>query len=76
MRRLTRFDPQGALRFEAVWDDLRPLPSPDGTMLPFAFEIRLRFPRVEAEAAFVFKQVELVDSLDDGLFVLRLADSA
>ncbi len=76
LRRLARFDARGALRFEAIWSDHRPLPAPDGTDWPFAFEIRLRFPRVEAEAVFEYKKVKLVESLDDGLFVLRLAGSA
>jgi len=74
VRRVERFEEDGDLLWEGRFDDYRELPAPDGSLQPFAYEVSLRFPRVEAEARLRFAHVALEAELPQDLFVLRLPD--
>jgi hypothetical protein len=79
-RQRFRFDAQGRLRsvevldwrglplWEAAYDDYREVGGES-----FAYDIDVRFPRLDARASFRFQQVELASELPDALFRLDLA---
>jgi len=74
VRRIERLDEGGEMVWEARFDDYRDVESPDGGVVPFAFDVSLRFPRVDADAHLRFKSVTLVSELDGALFELRLPE--
>ena len=76
LRHVERLDEEGQLLWEGRFDDYRDLVAPDGSLQPFAFDVSLRFPRVDAEAELSFARVELQSSLPEELFVLKLPAGA
>jgi len=75
LRSVETFDDRGRLVWQALFDDYRDLPGPQGEE-EFAHGLSLRFPRVDAEARLTFKKVDLVSQVPDELFVLELAERA
>jgi len=80
LTRLETFAPGGELLWRAGFADYRLLPGAGadvpgelGPQEPFAFDVQLDFPRVEAEVRLQFKKVALAGSLSDALFHLELA---
>ena len=65
LRRLTHWDGAGRLTWKADFDDYR-----DVSGSPFAFEVSLRFPDVDARARLQFDSVAFDSELADELFVL------
>lgn len=74
VRSIERLDEGGELVWQGSFDDYRDVESPDGGMIPFAYDVSLHFPRVQADARLRFKRVSLVGELDDALFELRLPE--
>lgn len=69
----TRSDDRGRLVWRARFADYRPVAVSTGDGGgPFAHDVTLEFPRVEARARLVFKHVVLADDLPDELFSLNL----
>jgi hypothetical protein len=66
------YDPSGGLVWRAEFGDYRSIDAPGGGQLPFAHDVLLEFPRVEARARLTFKRVTLASELPDTLFALRL----
>jgi hypothetical protein len=67
-----RADADGRLVWRARFDDYRGVAAAAGPdEEPFAHEVSLEFPRVDAKVRLVFKHVVLVDDLPDALFSLR-----
>jgi hypothetical protein len=69
---VARFDHDGVLAWRARFSRYRDVPAPGGGQEPFAFDVGLEFPRVEAEARLTFKRVDLARALPDALFTLEL----
>jgi outer membrane lipoprotein-sorting protein len=69
LRRLENWSADGALLWEARYQDYRDLAGS-----PFAHQVELRFPRTGARAEFRFRSVELNPTLPDELFVLKLPE--
>lgn len=69
---LSRANRAGQMVWRARYADYRPIAAIGGGQEPFAHEVTLEFPRVEARARLVFKQVALVPDLPDELFSLRI----
>jgi hypothetical protein len=69
-------DERGQLVWRARFRDYRELEGPDGSPQPFAFDVRLEFPRFDAVARFRFKSVKLSAELAPELFVLELPAEA
>ena len=57
--------------FTVQYSDYRSLPGPGGGAESFPFDLKMEFPRVEAKARLVFKQVDLPGLLPDSLFELE-----
>ena len=65
-----RVSESGGLIWRARYSDFRTVDRVGGEKISFAFDVRLDFPRVEAQAKLAFKQVRLPDALPDALFEL------
>ncbi len=70
---MQRMDESGRQIWSARYTNFKSIQQGDGQTIDFAFDVELRFLRVEAEARFIFSQVELPSDLPDGLFLLKLA---
>jgi len=66
-----RFAENGDVAWEAKFDDYR-----DVSGSPFAFEVRLNFPELDARAILRFDHAVLDPVLADGLFALRMSGHA
>jgi hypothetical protein len=67
LQAMTRWDAAGERIWQASFDDYREV---EGT--PFAHQVDLKFPRVEAKASLSFKSVSFDPELPDDLFVLSI----
>ena len=67
---IQRFSESGALIWRARYSDFRTVDRAGGETISFAFDVRLDFPRVDAQAKLTFKQVRLPDALPDAIFEL------
>jgi hypothetical protein len=76
VRGIERLDDGGELVWQGSFDDYRDVAGPEGGAIPFAFDVALHFPRVQADARLKFKKVSLLNELDEALFELRLARRA
>lgn len=71
LREFVRFGPRGGVAWQAAFSDYR-----DVSGERFAFDVRLRFPAVDAEAVLRFDAASLGLELDDELFALQFAAGA
>ena len=69
---MTLYDANGQRVWHAAFSDYRPVAAPGGADVPFAHDVKLVFPRVDAKVRLVFKQIVLADRLPDALFELQL----
>ena len=67
---IQRVSESGGLIWRARYSDFRTVERSGGETISFAFDVRLDFPRVEAQAKLAFRQVRLPDTLPDALFEL------
>lgn len=67
LRQFVRFAENGSVAWEARFDDYR-----DVSGSPFAFELRLNFPELDARASLRFDHAALEPELGDELFALRV----
>lgn len=71
-----RLGSRGRIIFTAHYSDYRSLTGPEGSAENFPFDLKMEFPRVEAKAKLVFKQVDLSASLPNSLFELEMFGSS
>ncbi len=71
LREFVRYAASGDVAWEAKFDDYR-----DVSGSPFAFEVRLKFPELDARASLRFDHAVLDPVLADDLFALRMSGNA